>query len=728
MSTQTYRPKGSDTNARAWLARALDTPDRALALLGVATLLAASLRVLLHIVDVAGNPTTLWLLAAAAVLAASALARVLRVRTAFVLGVGLLIVGLTWYVISLPYDPAFVAMLASNVELLSGRSMLTIERAPIWAIAVTPAPVFMAWFLALRRWYGTAVLVGGATLAYFVLTTDAGTTITLAGVLGGAAAIGFGDLDRRPGSGAAREYIVMVLAVMILVPALVSVVPGSAGITFSFDEEIEAGGTLEGDLLSTGGGLDVVGPIELTPEVRFTVEAGEPRRWRVGSYGRYTGAGWVRTGGTEPIDEATLDPPVGESERLAQEFQAESSVSVLPAAWRAVAVDGEPGGTTVANGDTLVPGRPLAPGDRYSVVSRVPTADAETLRDAGRDYPARVEPYLQLPDSMPDRVSRKTERLTAAASTPYDTARTIEAWLERNRDYSLDVQDPGDNVADAFLFEMEEGYCVYYATTMSVMLRSQGIPSRVVVGYTPGQEVADDSFVVRGYNSHAWVEAYFPDQGWVAFDPTPASERQVAEQARLEEARASSALMTVDARGSAPETTITTTPPTTTAGPAAAQNITDVEGVREALREEAGTVAPSESGGDGDADGGLPLPPRRQMALIAVALIGAVVGLRRTGLGARLYRSAWLRYQPRRDPASDVERAYSRVLRVLETEHRQIDPGETPRQFFDAVDAGPRPWQVLRARERARHGGGIDHAEADDAVDLANRLVGERIW
>ena len=65
---------------------------------------------------------------------------------------------------------------------------------------------------------------------------------------------------------------------------------------------------------------------------------------------------------------------------------------------------------------------------------------------------------------------------------------------------------------------------------------------------------------------------------------------------------------------------------------------------------------------------------------------------------------------------------------MLETEHRPKEPGETPRQFFEAVDAGPRPWQVLRARELARHGGGIDGRTADDAVDLADRLVGERVW
>lgn len=72
---------------------------------------------------------------------------------------------------------------------------------------------------------------------------------------------------------------------------------------------------------------------------------------------------------------------------------------------------------------------------------------------------------------------------------------------------------------------MDAGYCTYYATTMVTMLRSQGVPARFVVGYTTGEQVGDDRYRVRGLNSHAWVQVYFPDVGWVRFDPTPAGPR-----------------------------------------------------------------------------------------------------------------------------------------------------------------------------------------------------------
>jgi transglutaminase-like putative cysteine protease len=732
VSHQSRRPKGAGTNVTASLVRAAPGRSRALALAGVAVLLGASLQVLGRIVDVAGDGAAFWLVAGGAVVAATVLSRVLRVVTAFTLGVVLLTVGLGWYTLSLPYDPDLLAMLASNLELLSGKSLLSIERAPIWALAVTPAPVFLAWYLALRRWYASAVGVGAASLAFFVLTGNAGTVLTLLGVVGGAAALGFGDLDRRPGSAAAGEYVVLVLAVMIVVPALVSVVPASAGTTLSLTDDGGSATPLEGDLIATSGDLDVAGSIELSPEVRFTVHAERPRKWRVQTYDRYTGSGWVRTGGTDPIADASLRPPPGDSARLEQSFEAESAVDLLPAAWRPTNVSGAPTeGATVERGDTLIPAGALAPGDRYSVTSAVPTPSVNDLRDADRDYPERVRDSLQLPGSTPDRVARRTDRLTAEADNPYDTARTLEAWLRNNRDYSLDVEDPGGNVADAFLFEMDAGYCVYYATTMTVMLRTQDIPARVVSGYTPGQEVGADRYLVRGYDSHAWVEAYFPGQGWIAFDPTPANPRQVAEQARLEEARAEGA-MAVDAGGSAPETTSTQTP-TTDQPTDAGDSVTETPGgggfaeqIRGVETPEGGQAATD--GGDGD--GGLPLPDlpsRREMALVTVALVGIAAGVRRTGLGRRVYRAVWLRYQPRRDPETDVERAYRRVLTILEGEHRPMEPGETPRQYLDAVDPGPRVRRVFQARERLRHGPGLSDREVDDAVELADRLVDERL-
>jgi hypothetical protein len=91
-------------------------------------------------------------------------------------------------------------------------------------------------------------------------------------------------------------------------------------------------------------------------------------------------------------------------------------------------------------------------------------------------------------------------------------------------------------VASQFVFDMEEGYCEYFATSMVAMLRSQDIPARYVVGYSTGQQVGEDTYKVRGMNAHAWVEVYFEDVGWVKFDPTPGSARLQQERQSVEDA------------------------------------------------------------------------------------------------------------------------------------------------------------------------------------------------
>jgi hypothetical protein len=82
---------------------------------------------------------------------------------------------------------------------------------------------------------------------------------------------------------------------------------------------------------------------------------------------------------------------------------------------------------------------------------------------------------------------------------------------------------------------MDEGYCEYFATAMVTMLRTQGIPARYAVGYSTGERVGG-TYQVRAMNAHAWVEVYFPDVGWVRFDPTPGGERLATQQDALEDA------------------------------------------------------------------------------------------------------------------------------------------------------------------------------------------------
>ncbi|RLM47922.1 transglutaminase [Haloarcula sp. Atlit-47R] len=727
--------------------------SRILALLGAALAIGAPLRTMYYLSDVVGDPTLFLALAALSFVGATLLARVLRPPLAVGVGAVLFAGGLVAYILSLSTNPAVTDLLGDTAALLTGRSLLQIAKVRLWVLSFAPAPVFLTWYFALRRWYVTATVAAGTALAFFALTTDAGVVTTLLGVVGIAATIGFGTLDtlsadepadltKRPdamtggdatehpddggeGIDAGRRAVLEQLAAIIVVPAALSQVPITRDSLLSYDDGSE-GQTVEGSLFDAGESLSVQGSISLTPEIRYTVESEEPRYWRVASYDRYTGNGWVRTGTPRPYGDQRLDSPPGETRTLRQEFRAESTIGTVPAAWKPVRYSGGPS-VSVSSEGGFQPDGTLSTGDSYEVRSELLVATPDGLREAGTDYDdATVELYTQLPDSTPDRVEERTAILTANAENPYETALVIERWLQDSKGYSLDVDRPGFNVADAFLFEMDEGYCVYFATTMVTMLRTQGIPARMTVGYTSGQRIDENEWVVRGLNSHAWVEVYFPGQGWVQFDPTPSGPREEVRQQRIEDANADGPSPTV---GDGDPVEQYTPSDTSTPAPLTETNDTETEPTETPTATE--TDTPTSTTGASDTDEStelrLPaLPSREEMTLGVVALLGIAAGARRSGLSERAYRAVWLRYQRRVDPESDVERAFQRAMYILSKDHRSRKSGETVRAYLDAIEADDRVRRLAALRERLRYGGEVDEAIADEAVELADGIVSDR--
>ena len=730
---------------------------RLLALGAVALALGAPLRTMYHLTDVVGSPTLFLVIVAVALAVATVTARILPPLVAVIVGFLLLGAGLGWYVSNLSTQPTIDPLLADVAALLTGRSLLQISNVRLWALSTAPAPVFLTWYFAVRRRYVMATVAVATTLGFFVLTTDAGLVTTLLGVVGCVATLGFGTLDaieadstpsresavdasRRPGPvagsadstdagiDAGRRAVLEQLAAIILLPALLSRVPGVAGSALSFSGRDQKP-TIEGSLVDADETLSVLGAITLSPTVRFAVEAPEPRYWRVAAYDRYTGDGWVRTGSTGPYGGGRLDGVPGDSRTLRQSVEVKSDVGTLPAAWRPVRVRGDVDVGVTSHGG-LQPMTDLAPGDRYEVLSEVLVATPTQLRESGGEYPQDiVETYTRLPESTPDRVAERTSILTANAQNHYEVALVVEQWLRNNKGYSLDVRKPRRNVADAFLFEMDEGYCVYFATTMVTMLRTQGIPARFVVGYTPGERVAENRWVVRGLDSHAWVEVYVADQGWVQFDPTPSGPREAAEQRRLDEARGASAPdVDTGETGNNSEFTETSTP----TPPPLNDTETSANATTPTPATPGGEAGPATPPGQGQGSGGgggftLPaLPSREEAALGLLALVGIAAGARRTGITDRLQRAYWLRYQRREDPATDVEVAFQRAMYVLGEQTRKRGAGETVRAYLDAVDASERVRRLASLREQARYAGTVDEAVADEAVELADGVVGDR--
>ncbi len=701
----------------------------------LAALTATYLSVLYRVVDVAGDPALFAAVVVGAFAAGVVLGRVLPEALSLPLTVAVAAGGAVLYLPTVPDGwellGRFDVLLADVVALLTGLSILRIINAGVWATSFAPVPVFLSWYLAARKRYSLAAAVGTAALVFFILTGDMSARTALFGVIAAAAAVGVGDVDRRGGSLVDADGVAVVVAAMVVLTASVTLVPAGAG-----QPLLNTGGgsadTVEASLTGTDGELSIQGPISLSPEVRFRVESDEGRYWKVGSYDRYSGDGWVRTAAVDSFD-GQSGPP-GDTRPVRQRFDVESRTSVMPAAWKPVAVDGYSASVT-GFGD-LQPASPMAEGDDYEVLSRVSNARPAQLRAAGDDYDAiDAERYTQLPSSTPDSLGEFTTTLTSNADNAYDTARIIEVYLEDEKEYSLDVDRPGGDVASSFLFEMEAGYCTYFATTMVTMLRSQGVPARVSVGYTTGQQVGANEWVVRGLDAHMWVEVYFPGHGWQQFDPTPAGPRQAAEQQSLEDAR-NEGDPDVDVPGSTPTPTPTPEPtPNGTDADTTDTNGTDANttngsdgGVGPATPPtgpELGDGAVGGSDGDGGEDGGFQLtfPSREEAALGFVVLLGVAAAVRRTGAGQRAYREVWLRRQPRTDsPARDVEAAFERMEYLLGRHRRARDPGETPRRYLRSL-GDPDARRVGELYEKAVYAGRATRADADEACALVDDLV-----
>jgi protein-glutamine gamma-glutamyltransferase len=171
------------------------------------------------------------------------------------------------------------------------------------------------------------------------------------------------------------------------------------------------------------------------------------------------------------------------------------------------------------------------PVSRYEAESDIAAPSVAELREAGGQYPPEVSAvYLQLPAVDP-RIPQLAMQVAGPADSNYDRAAKLENYLKTRYGYTLQlprtvVKDPLAN----FLFERKQGHCEYFASSMAVMLRTLGIPSRVVNGFR-SDEFNDltGNYVVRAKDAHAWVEAYFPGYGWQTFDPTPAGGSGVPE-------------------------------------------------------------------------------------------------------------------------------------------------------------------------------------------------------
>ncbi|HYM16559.1 MAG TPA: transglutaminase domain-containing protein [Dehalococcoidia bacterium] len=181
-------------------------------------------------------------------------------------------------------------------------------------------------------------------------------------------------------------------------------------------------------------------------------------------------------------------------------------------------------GADPADVSSLKPTDHFKNGDTYAVTGSVAVPSVDELRAAGTNYPDWVrQSYLQLPSNLPGRIAAKARDVTRSASTPYDEAAAIEAYVRTFPiDYNVPVTPPGRDTVDYFLFDLQRGYFDYHASAMAVMLRTLGIPARVASGYAlDASSRAGGAYNLTERDAFAWPEVYFPNIGWVEFSPTP---------------------------------------------------------------------------------------------------------------------------------------------------------------------------------------------------------------
>lgn len=280
----------------------------------------------------------------------------------------------------------------------------------------------------------------------------------------------------------------------------------------------------------------------LNDDVVMRVRAPRPAMWKGLVFDTYDGISWRADEG-EPRDLEGSPPyfyplefrSLGPRATLVQTFYVEAEgPSALFAAGQPDSVYYE-GGLGVDDLGGLRLDSTLTSGTVYSVVSSIGAATPDELRALREEAPREdLQRYLQLPDGLPARVGELARRITEGAESDYDKVKAIEGWLADNYHYEIEspVPEEGRDAVDHFLFDTDVGFCEQFASATAVMLRTLGIPARLVAGYTPGtRNPFTGYFEVKNSDAHTWVEVWFPTVGWYEFDPTfdiPSAKEDVA--------------------------------------------------------------------------------------------------------------------------------------------------------------------------------------------------------
>ena len=276
--------------------------------------------------------------------------------------------------------------------------------------------------------------------------------------------------------------------------------------------------------------------VDQTDSEVFTVQSPVRDYWRITSLDIFDGRIWRSRGAFDqtsgPLD--TNLPDGTQFESVTQTFDIQSLARIwLPAAYEPAELLAVPEGIGLEyepDSGTLIVDRDNSTSDglEYTLLSAVPQRDLATIQQAGDSLPPEIaERYLDLPPDFSERVSNQAEEIvtSAGAQTPYEKAIALQSFFRDPSLFAYDLEVASGHSADRledFLFEVRVGYCEQFSGAFAAMARSIGLPSRVAVGFTPGEyDPVIDAYRVTGKHAHAWPEVWIEDVGWLRFEPTP---------------------------------------------------------------------------------------------------------------------------------------------------------------------------------------------------------------
>lgn len=420
-----------------------------------------------------------------------------------------------------------------------------------------------------------------------------------------------------------------------------------------------------------------------------------PPYLRMATLTRFSGDVWrPDRGETVPLSWLGGNPDTPDDGRIATAHQtatietASMRSDLLPVPARATGVDGVEGSWRVLpDGRTLRSPEDSAGGQNYTVGFDTVSPTAEQMRQFSASAAGTTPDALAVPSDVPPELVQLAQQVTAGAESDYDRLLALQNWFRSSEfTYSLDapVEDGFDGTSMRALgqfLQVRSGYCVHFATAFTLMARSLGMPTRVVLGTLPGEttgQTVDDQVVWQTTSSdlHTWPEVHFSGVGWVPFEPTaslgtPTSYASEATAAPSAEPTASAPAPTATARD-------------------------DTENIP--------TAAPTAS-----ADGGATV--QRLAPALAFAVIAA-------GVLLVPFLVRWFQRRRRRSAAArgDAVAAWDEFRADLMDHGVSVPEGDTPRAVAaDALDRLPSELSAPLVTAIERH----SYAERDDGIDGA---------